>query len=235
MKKLFIYILAFLVILCSQPVYAIDLISSGTLTVSAVVAGPNDNGNGNEGGNNGNGGSGNNNGNTSTTTSSSGAPVSEYVAPTSVVFSGSATPFSIISLLKDGQIIKTLSIGADSKFTISIDNNLTTGNYIFSLTTEDSLKNKSNLFTASLYITSGTITTVSGIILNPNEVNNIEVENEKCNVIGDLNGDCQVNLADFSILKYWHEKSGFPKKYDLNNDGVINMADFSILAYHWTG
>jgi len=51
----------------------------------------------------------------------------------------------------------------------------------------------------------------------------------------DLNGDCRVNLTDFSIEAYWFEKSNPPAKYDFNNDGQVDISDFSIMAYYWTG
>jgi hypothetical protein len=56
-----------------------------------------------------------------------------------------------------------------------------------------------------------------------------------CPLKGDLNGDCRVNLIDFSILAYWYLRPNPPAKYDLNGDGKINLVDFSIMAYYWTG
>ena len=56
-----------------------------------------------------------------------------------------------------------------------------------------------------------------------------------CGRKGDFNGDCKVNIIDFSILAFWHNRPNFPQKYDLNNDGKINVKDFSILAFYWTG
>ncbi len=56
-----------------------------------------------------------------------------------------------------------------------------------------------------------------------------------CPVKGDFNGDCKVNIIDFSLLAYWHKKSGFLPKYDLNNDRKISIKDFSILSFYWTG
>ncbi len=57
---------------------------------------------------------------------------------------------------------------------------------------------------------------------------------------GDFNCDSRVNLIDFSILAYWHNR---PLSDDfaqleaefLNGDGKIDLVDFSILAYYWTG
>ncbi len=61
-----------------------------------------------------------------------------------------------------------------------------------------------------------------------------------CPVKGDLNGDCRVNLVDFSIASYWYKGalSDAFKQIEiikLNGDGKINLIDFSIMAYYWTG
>ena len=63
---------------------------------------------------------------------------------------------------------------------------------------------------------------------------------KKCPAKGDLNGDCRVNLVDFSIASYWYKGilSDAFKKIEiskLNGDGKINLVDFSIMAYYWTG
>ncbi len=62
----------------------------------------------------------------------------------------------------------------------------------------------------------------------------------KCPAKGDLNGDCKVNLIDFSIAAFWNKKtlSGSiiqKEKINLNGDGKINLVDFSIMAFYWTG
>lgn len=56
-----------------------------------------------------------------------------------------------------------------------------------------------------------------------------------CPAKGDINGDCAVNLVDFSIMAYWYHRINPPKKVDLDGDGKITLRDFSILAYYWTG
>ena len=61
-----------------------------------------------------------------------------------------------------------------------------------------------------------------------------------CPQKGDLNGDCRVNLVDFSIAAYWYKKTLTPTivaldKKELNGDGKIDLIDFSIMAYYWTG
>ena len=57
----------------------------------------------------------------------------------------------------------------------------------------------------------------------------------RCPQKGDLNGDCRVNLVDFSILAYWYKRPSPPPKMDLNGDVKVDIADFSIMVYYWTG
>ncbi|MEN9622141.1 MAG: hypothetical protein RLZZ67_575 [Candidatus Parcubacteria bacterium] len=57
----------------------------------------------------------------------------------------------------------------------------------------------------------------------------------KCVKRGDQNGDCRVNLVDYSIIAYWYKRASPPKSVDLNGDGKVTLSDFSILAYNWTG
>ena len=60
-----------------------------------------------------------------------------------------------------------------------------------------------------------------------------------CPAKGDLNGDCRVDLVDFSILAYWYKiplSDQFleTEKEKLSGDGKVNLEDFSIMAYYWT-
>ena len=57
---------------------------------------------------------------------------------------------------------------------------------------------------------------------------------------GDLNGDCRVNLVDFSIAAYWYTRTlssdfALKEQEQLNGDSKISLIDFSIMAYYWTG
>jgi len=59
----------------------------------------------------------------------------------------------------------------------------------------------------------------------------------KCPAKGDLNGDCRVNLIDFSIAAYWYKRTIAPsfintENSQLSGDNIINLIDFSILAYY---
>ena len=61
-----------------------------------------------------------------------------------------------------------------------------------------------------------------------------------CPLKGDLNGDCRVNLVDFSIAAYWWERPLTKEAKEnidgkLWPDGIIDLRDFSIMAYYWTG
>jgi len=245
---------------------------------------------------------------------------------TLVVFSGKAYPKSVVTLLKDAQIISTSVAGTDASFSITLTD-LNAGNYIFSMYSEDANGIRSTLSTFPVSVTSNTTTNVTGIFLAPtiavdksevkrgddvvifgqsvpesdivisvhsdpeyfsktvsdkngaylynfdtsflelgdhatkskasignelvsaysNSVNfkvgdeNVPVSpKQKCPVKGDLNGDCRVNLVDFSIAAYWYKKNlSGPiiqiEKAELNGDSKINLVDFSIMAYYWTG
>ena len=54
-------------------------------------------------------------------------------------------------------------------------------------------------------------------------------------VKGDINGDCRVNIIDFSILAHWYGRSTLPPAIDMNGDGKITLKDFSIMAFYWSG
>jgi hypothetical protein len=63
---------------------------------------------------------------------------------------------------------------------------------------------------------------------------------DKCSRIADFNGDCRVNIVDFSIVAFWYKRNltdsfKVREKEHLNGDGVVSLVDFSIMAFHWTG
>lgn len=66
------------------------------------------------------------------------------------------------------------------------------------------------------------------------------IENEDGGLIGDVNYDDRVNIADFSIAAFWYHRplsSAFMVIEDdrLNGDGAVTLIDFSLMAYYWTG
>lgn len=94
-----------------------------------------------------------------------GAPA--YQPPqTTATFTGMAYPQSIVTLLKDGQIVASVKAGADAKFSISIVG-LSSGNYLFGLYSEDYQSNRSNLLTFPVTVTTGVIIRASGIYISP--------------------------------------------------------------------
>lgn len=77
---------------------------------------------------------------------------------------------------------------------------------------------------------------VSFVVGNKTVLNSLAT----CPTKGDLNGDCRVNLVDFSIAAYWYHRILSPtfaalEKKELSGDGKITLTDFSIMAYYWTG
>lgn len=144
----------------------------------------------------------------------------------SVTFSGQASPRSIIMILKDAQIGTSVIAGVDGSFS-AIMSNLSAGNYIFSLYGEDDRGNRSGRLTFPVSVASGATTNITGILLDKPA--------GSCNLRGDVNGDCRVNLTDFSIVGYWYNRTNPPKRTDINGDGRVNLVDFSIMAFNWTG
>lgn len=279
-----------------------------TTEVSAIPTAPSNNGGG--GGSGGGGSSGG-----SYTPPSSGGG--------SVNLSGRAYPRSTITVLKDAQIISSVQADADANFKTLVTN-LTAGNFIFSVYSEDNDGNRSSLLTFPVSVTNGAVTNIGGIFIAPtiaidksqvkkgdnlaifgqtsvqsdvmiqvnsdqqifaktksdtngaylynfdsspldygnhstkskssfaDEISSYSVavpfvvgtQNilqtltpKKCTngSTGDANGDCKINLVDYSVVAYWYKRANPPKNVDLNGDGKVTLIDFSILAYHWTG
>lgn len=60
----------------------------------------------------------------------------------------------------------------------------------------------------------------------------ISVSVQASAVLGDLNGDNQVNVFDLSsLLASWSRTAGMA---DLNQDGIVNVFDLSVLLRNWT-
>lgn len=98
--------------------------------------------------------------------SSGGGGGGGYSAPTGITFSGRAYPLSRVTVLRDGQIAITTIAGPDAVFTATLQN-LSSGNYTFTVYSEDSAGRRSTVFSFPLYITSGATTDVSGIFVAP--------------------------------------------------------------------
>ncbi len=90
------------------------------------------------------------------------------VKPTqaSVIFSGRAYPLSAVSILRDGQLAVTTIAGPNAEFKVTLAG-LSTGNYNFSVYSEDKYDNRSTLFSFPVYVSAGSSTDISGIFLAP--------------------------------------------------------------------
>ncbi len=84
-------------------------------------------------------------------------------------------------------------------------------------------------------IYTGTITvtaTISGIQNSPQEVSA-----RLCNLFGDLNCDCVVNVDDImEVASRWRMTSDDPEweaRYDLDGDGIITVVDIMMVAARW--
>jgi hypothetical protein len=243
---------------------------------------------------------------------------------TQVIFSGRAYPKSTVTLLKDAQVAVSTIADNNAAFSITLSN-LSGGNYIFSIYSEDNQGRRSSLLNFPVSVTSGATTKIEGIFIAPtiaadkievkkgdniaifgqsapnseitivvnseeeifvktsSDKNGVYLHNldtsplsmeqhfakskaalkgeitsfsqaisfivgnrnvfaqfNKCPQKADLNGDCKVNLVDFSIAAYWYKRIisaefAIKEKEKLNGDGKIDLVDFSIMAYYWTG
>lgn len=85
---------------------------------------------------------------------------------TQVIFSGRAYPRRTVTILRDAAVAATVVAGPDARFEVTVSN-LSAGNYIFSVYSEDQNGVRSSLLTFPVSVTAGTTTRVSGIFLAP--------------------------------------------------------------------
>lgn len=81
-------------------------------------------------------------------------------------FSGRAYPRSTITLLQDAQVKASTVADANAMFQISLTN-VTAGNYIYSVYSEDSAGNRSSLLSFPVSVTAGATTNITGIFISP--------------------------------------------------------------------
>ncbi|TAL20424.1 hypothetical protein EPN90_01055 [Patescibacteria group bacterium] len=91
-----------------------------------------------------------------------GAAISE----TAAAFSGFAYPRSLVVLLKDAKLAGTVQAAADARFDIKLGN-ITGGNYIFSIYSDDKDNLRSAILSFPVTVASGQTLTVSGVYLSP--------------------------------------------------------------------
>jgi len=90
-----------------------------------------------------------------------------YIAPqTAVSFSGRAYPGSKVTLLKDAQIAASVLADPNAAFSISLSG-LSSGDFLFSLYSEDSSGRRSSLIIYPINVTSGATVSMTGIFIAP--------------------------------------------------------------------
>lgn len=144
--------------------------------------------------------------------------------PTSISLSGRAYPLSTVTLLRDSQVaVKTIS-GPDAKFKIILSD-LSPGNYIFSLYSEDKKGNKSSLFTFPVFLTQGTMAQISGVFIAPTiDIDKKEMKKgDTITLFGQSSPESEINIE---------VHSGAEKFFKVNSDKDggylynLNTADF---------
>lgn len=86
--------------------------------------------------------------------------------PTGVNFSGRASPGSEVTILRDAQVVATTIADDNANFSISITG-MSSGNYIFSIYSEDNQDVRSALLTFPVSITFGVMVSIGGIFIAP--------------------------------------------------------------------
>jgi hypothetical protein len=93
-----------------------------------------------------------------------------------VIISGYAQPKSNVTLMSDGTIRATTIAGDDAKFSFTLDN-LSPGNYLFTLYSEDKDGRRSSLYTFPVRLEAGQTITAGNILLSPTiDVDKLEVK-----------------------------------------------------------
>jgi hypothetical protein len=93
-----------------------------------------------------------------------------------VIISGYAQPKSEVTLMSDGTIKATTIAGDDAKFSFTLDN-LSPGNYLFTLYSEDKDGRRSSLYTFPVKLEAGQTITAGNILLSPTiDVDKAEVK-----------------------------------------------------------
>jgi len=87
-------------------------------------------------------------------------------AATSVILKGLAYPFSILTILQDGRVVKTDVADSQANFNVAITD-VTEGIYSFGIWAEDTDGNRSITFSFTSPVPSGVVTTIGGIFIPP--------------------------------------------------------------------
>ena len=148
------------------------------------------------------------------------------VGETAVVFNGWAYPGSIVTILKDGNIVATALAGSDASFWSRISN-LSAGSYIFSVYSRDKASQISARVTIPVWVKAAATTNVGGVFIPPSvRVNKTGVKKGEIIVISGQS----VPLAD--ILITVNSGKDYYGKVRSNKDGFyLYNFDTSPLGY----
>jgi len=184
-------------------------------------------------------------GTTTTTTTSAGTTTTTsgggggggggggYVPPSGpqIIFDGTAYPKSEVTLLKDAQIVASTIASTNASFRIIL-NNVSSGNYIFSLYSEDKEGNRSSLLTFPLTVTPEASLKVDSIFISPTiSTDKIEVKRgESITVFGQSAPQAEILISVNS------DEEHFVKTIARDNGSYLYYFDTAILDYgsHYT-
>jgi hypothetical protein len=149
---------------------------------------------------------------------------SPNIPNTNIVFTGRAYPRSTVTLLKDAQVAATTIADSSANFQMSISG-VSSGNYIFSLYSEDNKGIRSSLLSFPVSVTSGVTTKVGGIFISPTlNVDKSEVkQGDNIAIFGQSAPSSEITINVNSENNYF-----FKKKSDSNGIFLFNL-DSSIL------
>lgn len=144
----------------------------------------------------------------------------------SVLFFGKAYPKSSVTLLKDAQVAATTVAGTDASFMITLAN-LSAGNYVFSMYSEDKNGYRSALLTFLASVTAGVTTNVSGIFIAPTiAVDKSEVSRgDTIAIFGQVAPQAEV------VIEVNSDEQFFSKTVSDNNGIYLYNFDSSVLEY----
>ncbi|HCR52136.1 TPA: hypothetical protein DIV48_00625 [Candidatus Kaiserbacteria bacterium] len=152
----------------------------------------------------------------------------------SVVLSGRAYPGSSVTVLKDAQVAAITTADSKANFQVMISG-LSTGDYIFSLYSEDTAGNRSSMVSFPTAVTSGNTTTVGGIFIAPTiDVDKSEVaKGETFTVLGYSipNADIVIYVNSASQnLSAQTVADGFGLYQHVFDTSSLSLGEVSILA-----
>ena len=97
---------------------------------------------------------------------SGGGGYTPVINGATVNFTGRAYPRSNITLLQDARVVASTVADANAMFQTSLTN-VSAGNYIYSVYSEDSAGNRSSLLSFPVSVTGGAVTNIGGIFISP--------------------------------------------------------------------